>query len=40
MNSAIDDKIFFKPLTRSKNQIISHFTKNLNLSFGIFNNKN
>ena len=39
INSEIDDKSFFKALGRSKNQIISQFNKNVNLSFGCFHNK-
>ena len=32
-------KVFFKASDLSKNQIISQFIKNINLSFGCFNNK-
>ena len=39
INSKIDDKSFFKALGRSINQFISQFNKNVNLSFGCFNNK-
>ena len=39
INSEIDDKSFFKALGWSKNQIISQFNKNVNLSFVCFHNK-
>ena len=39
INSEIDDRSFFKALGWSKNQIISQFNKNVNLSFVCFHNK-